>query len=491
MTMCRTWLMATGIALSMCFFALSGYGAYPHEGDIDSAVLLAAFPKTAGTKLDSCTVCHRSGSYVSEGKTTTLGSCQWCHYRTDYGKSGNIRDTLNSYGLDYLNNGRDAKAIKAIQGLDSDGDGYSNGREIAALRYPGDPKDDPTKVAAPSKVFTRGQLEAMPQHTQFLLMNASKSKDSYAEYTGVLMENLLKPLVLLSATGVMVLSPDGFSQTHPFRYDATLNVYYVNGTYPSATFYYNDQADMAKNPSTGWCDYSAPSVAGRKNGDPIVNRSGLKMILAIKKEGKHLDRGVLNARNKLDGDGPFRVIPPQKIAGPPDQRSIADNAMDPFTWVWPYQPGGDHNAGSSTRSTTIIKVEPLPEGTTDIDLHEAGWSYIDQDKIVIYGAISPLENINEKLVQLAAAIDSIPTKSFKTRSGKAVLKKNVGTVQKILSKGDYNEAYQMLQNDIMGKISGCKKSARPDRKDWLKDCETETNLYWAVNEIMVLLNILL
>ena len=485
-------IMATGIILSTCV-AFICYAAYTHEGEIDTPNFRTIYPQTAGTKLDGCTLCHMSGSYVSGGKTTNLGSCQWCHYKSNYGKTEkyNYAETLNNYGKDYLEHGRNEAAITAIQDLDSDGDGYSNKIEITALRYPGDPNDDPTKVAAPSKVLTRGQLEAMPQHTQFLLQNASKSTDTYAEYTGVPMEDLLKPLVLPSANDVMVLSPDGYSQTHPFNYDASLNVYYINGKYPPAKFFYNDQADMAKHPATGWCDYSAPSVAGRMNGDPIVNKAGLKMILAFKRDGQYLTPGVLNLQNKLDGEGPFRVVPPQKVVGPPDQRSNAKNAQDPSTWIWPYLPDGDHNVGASTRSTTIMKVGPLPKGTTDINLLEAGWNYIDQDKIVIYGAINPLENINEKLVQLAAAIDSIPPKSFSTSSGKAALKKKVKMVQKTIGKGQYSEAYQKLQDDIMGKIDECKNSASPSGNDSLKDCDTRTKLHWAVNDIMVLLKILL
>jgi hypothetical protein len=485
-------IMAAGIALSV-FFGYVCYAAYTHEGEIDSPRFHAVYPQTAGTKLDSCTLCHRGGSYVSGGKTTNLGSCQWCHYKSNYGKREkyNYAETLNSYGKDYLGRGRNEAAVKAMADLDSDGDGYSNKIEIAAIRYPGDPNDDPTKVAAPSKVFTRGQLEAMPQHTQFLLSNASKSTDTYAEYTGVPMEDLLKPLVLPSATEVIVLSPDGYLQTHPIGYDASLNVYCVGGRYPPAKFFYNDQADVAKHPDTGWCDYSAPSVAGRVNGGQIANKAGLKMILALKRDGQFLTPGVLNLQNKLDGEGPFRVVPPQKVAGPPDQRSTAENAQDPRTWVWPYLPNGDHNVGASTRSTTIMKVGPLPKGTTDINLLEAGWNYIDQGKIVVYGAINPLDNINEKLIQLAAAIDSIPPNSFTAPTGKALLKDRVEMVQKTLGKGYYSEAYQKLQDDIMGKFNICKNVAYPSEDDWLKDCDTQARLHWAVNDIMVLLKILL
>ena len=57
-------------------------------------------------------------------------------------------------------------------------------------------------------------------------------------------------------------------------------LYHVNGTYPQAYYQYSEQADTALNPTSGWCDYGAPSCAGRSHLDAIVNTNGLKMILA-------------------------------------------------------------------------------------------------------------------------------------------------------------------------------------------------------------------
>ena len=481
--------------------ALVCYAAYNHNGDIDSVNFRTVYPDKVGTKLDSCNACHKGGTDPKNSKTT-LGSCQYCHAVSDYGKTAgyDYSLTLNPYGLAYLNAGRNADAIKAIEALDSDGDGYSNKAEIAAGRYPGDSKDDPTKVTAPSKVYTRDELEKMlnhthpkmrgcdhhkkmQPHTQFLLMNASKSDDYYAEYWGVSMENLVKPLALPSAAGVTVVSPDGFSQYHPFQ--PASGSYHAFGTYPAGTFFYNDVADLAVNKTSGWCNYSAPSAQGRQNGDAIVNPDGLRMLLAIKRDGEHLTPGVLNQSNKLDGEGPFRVIPPQLVPGYPDQRSTVSN----WTGTWPYSSANDHNAGFSTRSTTIIRVDPLPTGTTDIDLLEAAWPYIDQNKIVLYGAINPHETIETKLDELDAAIDSISRKSFKTPAGKADLERKVWMVRWLVELGKRDMAYQILKKDLMGKMDGCINSTSPDKNDWLKDCETQTKLYWAVNEIMVLLTI--
>jgi len=119
--------------------------------------------------------------------------------------SGNIQDTMNQYGLNYHGYGRNAAAVKTIESLDSDGDGYSNIDEIQADRYPGDAKDYPGLVAAPYRIYTKAQIMALGAHTQFFLMNTSRSGDFYAEYTGLPVEDLLKDAgILSSASSIMV-----------------------------------------------------------------------------------------------------------------------------------------------------------------------------------------------------------------------------------------------------------------------------------------------
>ncbi|MGA1796463.1 MAG: GEGP motif-containing diheme protein [bacterium] len=381
--------MTRKIVLICCIVAAllvssTAFSAYHHEGEMDSDNFLAAYPEKTGTKLDHCALCHSGGTYIdAKSQEVSLGSCQWCHYSYGYDGSGNIAYTLNNFGKDYYFNGRDALAIGKIDNFDSDGDGYSNKAEIQADRFPGNAKDDPSKKIAPSRVYTRADLEAMPQHTQFLLMNTSRSGDFYAEYSGVSMEYLLEDAGISdSATGILVYAPDGWSNYHPLDAEPDPELYHVNGVYPAASFHYDEEADEAQS-AIGWCDYSAPSRAGRNNNDPIYVEGGLRMILAVKREGVDLDEGALTDENKLDGEGPFRLVPPQKNPGPPDQSSRAANqdVIWPFNWDW------DHNAGASSRTVTIIKVLPLPPGTTDIDVLEAGWQFVDQEKIIIYGAI--------------------------------------------------------------------------------------------------------
>lgn len=72
--------------------------------------------KTSGSKLDSCTTCHRAGE-------------------------GPSAETLNPYGTDF---GAADHDFAAIEPKDSDGDGVTNIDEINGGSFPGDPADKPT-----------------------------------------------------------------------------------------------------------------------------------------------------------------------------------------------------------------------------------------------------------------------------------------------------------------------------------------------------------
>ena len=376
------------VVLSMFFLVICGNGAYAayfHMGEADAPKFQQAYPDLKDSKLDDCTLCHQGGSYVDTGnKTRTLGTCQWCHYTYGYDASGDITKTINPYGKDYVNAGRSVSAFASIESKDSDGDTYTNKQEIAALAFPGDPEDNPGKVPAPRITYSLDEIKNnLPRHKQFLLMNTNRAGDWYAEYEGVPLYDLLIDAGMDEATttGVAVFSPDGFSYVYDLKPGG--ESYYVKGTYPPASFYYDVEADKANG---GWCNYAAPSCRGRQQGDKITVDGELQLILAYLRDGADLVPGYLDEENKLglDSEGPFRTVVPQIIPGPPDQLSTAATQ----DVVWPYDKNADHNAGFSERAVVAIRVEPLPEGTADFNWYEGGWGYVDDKQVIIYGNLA-------------------------------------------------------------------------------------------------------
>jgi hypothetical protein len=75
-----------------------------------NADAVTAYPSIAGTRIDDCALCHSS------------------------------IPALNSYGVALDGAGN---SFAAIEGQDSDGDGFSNIAEINALTFPGDASDKP------------------------------------------------------------------------------------------------------------------------------------------------------------------------------------------------------------------------------------------------------------------------------------------------------------------------------------------------------------
>jgi len=364
------WILVLGFlwAMVMTTPALAAYSSHQNDQDVNN--FLTVYPFAKSTKLDDCALCHPGSP---NGKS---GSCDYCH--KTYGLDGSGTVPMNSYGQDYKAFGRSQAAFGVIdfQNKDSDGDGKTNLEEIQALAFPGDPKDYPGLVSAPAIGVNLERILKLPDYSEFLLLNASKSQDFYARYRGVKIMDLLKYAgARKEATHITVFSPDGFSQKFPINApsDPTDLPYNVMGPYPYGTYYGGlDFVDYSFIPNH--IDY----------GDRIPDR--LYMLLAYLRDGDPLTPGKINpATLKLDGEGPYRLIPPQKIAGSPDRPSTATPVGD----GWDYGANNDHNAGFSARTVAAIRVEPLPVGTTDFNWYEGGWNLVDKAKLVIYGAISP------------------------------------------------------------------------------------------------------
>jgi hypothetical protein len=372
------WILVLGLlwTITMTIPAWAAYSSHQNDQDINN--FQTAYPFAKSTKLDDCSLCHPGSG--------TSGSCDYCH-KTYKLQPPHGQVPLNLFGQAYKNPGgaipgRTVDALRAIENADSDGDGKTNLEEIQALAFPGDPNDYPGLVSAPVIGLNLERILKLPDYSEFLLLNASKSQDFYARYRGVKIMDLLKLAgARKEATHITVFSPDGFSQKFPINAptDPKDLPYNVMGPYPYGTYYGGlDFVDYAFIPNC------------LDDGDRIPDR--LFMLLAYLRDGDPLTIGKLvpdpnkPGTLKLDGEGPYRLIPPQKIAGGPDRPSAASVNPDDG---WNYKADADHNAGFSARTVAAIRVEPLPVGTTDFNWYEGGWNLVDKAKLVIYGAISP------------------------------------------------------------------------------------------------------
>jgi len=377
-------VLAFWFAVSARQEAASSRAYVGHENDVDMQGLIRQYPRAAGTRLDDCQTCHRGGVRGTDTESE-VSPCSYCHlvvfpnerYRT--GVPGNYEATLNAYGLDYRRAGRAAAAFRAIEGRDSDGDGYANATEIADLRNPGDAASRPGLPRAPTVVLGWEEIRQLPVHSQFLLMNRTTQKrDEYVTYKGVRVLDLLSAakIDLTGATGMTVFAPDGYSTDHSLE---DITTPFPQGFYYDAPLVFGDsERALLERPA------SVPP--GIENGRPIPG--SLWLLLAYEREGRPLDASAYEAATgRLVGEGPYRLVQPQRsVAGDRRMPGRPDRSVNAQTYGdgWDYSDSIDHNAGAGARGACVIRVNPMPAGYEEYDWKN-GWPLVGARKVVIYG----------------------------------------------------------------------------------------------------------
>ena len=360
-----------------------------HATDADINNFVRAYKSTVGTRLDDCQTCHKGGTVTGTKGEVQTNPCDYCHYIIHPPEGWadlptSFEETLNPYGADYKEAGRNYDAVLDIADTDSDGDGHINKDEINGLRYPGETQSYPGLELCSSLKITMDEIQAMPKHTQFGLGNTTKQQfDFYATYSGVKIKDLLeaKGIDLTGATSIDILAPDGYTRTFTLEQ--------ITDQYPDHRFYSGfGVGDLGTD--CAFVEYPDETY-GLPDGAYIGQELGHEQwhILAYEREGVALEKSYLDPTSgRINGEGPFRnIIPP---GSDDDELNTPDRGKNEDTsgctmHEWDYNYDKDHNAGGMNKGAIIIRINPVPDGCEEFDIMNGGWALIDEESILIYG----------------------------------------------------------------------------------------------------------
>ncbi len=362
--------------------AMAVIAAYSTHTEKDSGLFMSTFQHLRGTNLDGCDACHvritASPQGEKDGKAVFLSSCDSCHIVTDYGRK--TGDSINAFGHDYMKAGRNAAAFDAIGELDSDGDKWSNSAELKAGTNPGDPNSSPDMKPAPFAVFSLNDLidKKLPVLDQTIFVNVTKSKDgdSYSDLRGFMLADVLKAAGISdSAQSIDVISIDG--------YEASFSIAQLQRSYKQAAPVLG--FDKETFGECGWVRYNSKKI---KDGVPLPDAN---VLLTFEINGEPYAPAKIDENGRLVGAGPFRVVAPQmKNPGPPDVSSKAteecsQKAPEKYRFSRSYEKNSDY----CVKAVVAIRVNPLPNGTMDVNWSQYAIQPDSGNKIVIFGAINP------------------------------------------------------------------------------------------------------
>ena len=355
-----------------------------HENDQDIQNFIRQYSNAAGTRLDDCQTCHRSGvkGTDTEREFSPCGYCHLLQYPNARYKTGvpkNYGQTLNAYGIAYKEKGRSLEALIAIAQIDSDGDGFSNAEEIANLRYPGDAASRLGQLLAPTVTLSWDDIRRLPRQSQFMLMNASHELiDEYTIYSGIRVMDLLQAATvnLSGATGITVFAPDGYSIDYSIE----------DVTKPFPKGYYYAGLGTLPDRERSFVRYPESIPPAVSDGRQIQDTPWL--LLAFERDGEPLISSIYEkGTGRLAGEGPYRLVKPQRnLGGDPSKPGRPDRSVKEKAYSdgWDYDSAIDHNAGLCVRGATVIRVNPVPKGFEEYDWKNS-WSLIAVRQIAVYG----------------------------------------------------------------------------------------------------------
>lgn len=86
------------------------------------------------------------------------------------------------------------------------------------------------------------------------------------------------------------------------------------------------------------------------------------------------------------------------------------------------------------------------------------------------------------LQETITTINDIPLGDLKNKNMQNSLTRKVNAVLALIEQGEYADALDKLQNNLLDKNNGCATSGSPDKNDWIQDCAEQDQVYQLIME---------
>ena len=111
--------------------------------------------------------------------------------------------------------------------------------------------------------------------------------------------------------------------------------------------------------------------------------------------------------------------------------------------------------------------------------------------IIQVQAINNQTTATDAISDVQDANTSLDPSVFKNKNMQSTMNNKLNAVLSEIANGDYADALNKLENDILKKTNGCANAGAPDKNDWIKDCESQAVIYPLIMDAIEKLQALL
>ena len=213
----------------------------------------------------------------------------------------------------------------------------------------------------------------MASETVFVNTTKSRSGDSYNQYRGSKVYELLQAVGITSAAdSVDFISLDG--------YETTFTIDELRKQWPQGAPVTGLGKELG---SCGWVNYNAPGLDAKKA------LPAASIMFAFEENLRKLEPAGMDPESgRIRGVGPVRLIVPQFRISAPDLGQTADKSCSGKVGEqYRFHEEYDHNGGKCSFAIIAVRVNPLPKGTRDFEWETVREQFISGGKIVFFGAL--------------------------------------------------------------------------------------------------------
>jgi len=171
-----------------------------------------------------------------------------------------------------------------------------------------------------------------------------------------------------------------------------------------------------------------------------------------------------------------------------DGSGSSDANLDPLAYSWNIvsKPVGSLSEIEDPTAEQAQLITDIPGEYIVSLIVSDGFIPSDPDNITVV-AVSYQDATTETLLDTTNSINTLDDSLFNNSNNKNALTNKINAALAQIDKGNYQNALNKLQNDILGKTDGCANTGAPEPNDWIEDCESQDEVYQMVMEAINLL----